>query len=284
MAMADGELRARARARVCVYVFCKLAADAARLEFIAGVLCLSHSPLPPPPYTHSLSPLFTRGLYTDEGSSNVILQNNVVYDTKDAGFHQHYGTDNVIINNIFAFPSSKYCSAKEAGEGQCDNSAIRSSQHMDCGLWEEGGSSGATPDYGCNSSFTFTRNIVLLGTQDVSGNATTHMHLTFVAYRHPEVNGLRNMTWGDNVYWSAPLGVGSTAALRFGTDFPPLNFSAWQTTFHDATSVVADPQFVDAQGKNFALLPGSPALAMGFQPIDLSTIGPRFPLRWKNAQ
>ncbi|MFA6290345.1 MAG: right-handed parallel beta-helix repeat-containing protein [Victivallales bacterium] len=42
------------------------------------------------------------GIYHDEGTSEQIVEYNIVHHTQDAAFFTHYGRDNLLRNNIFA--------------------------------------------------------------------------------------------------------------------------------------------------------------------------------------
>jgi len=155
------------------------------------------------------------GLYTDEGSSYILLENNIVYRCKHNGFHQHYGSYNVIKNNIFAFGR---------------HAQIRRSREEE------------------HTSFVFERNIVYGDIPTVLGSNWTNdnFHLDY------------------NVYWrkgGEPM------------DFAGGTFEAWQKRGHDRHSIVADPLFEDPENGNFTLKPESPALKLGFKPIDTSKIG-----------
>jgi hypothetical protein len=58
-------------------------------------------------------------------------------------------------------------------------------------------------------------------------------------------------------------------------DFGGMGFEDWQKKGQDGESNVADPLFADPEKGDFTLKPESPALKLGFQPIDLSRVGPR---------
>ena len=159
------------------------------------------------------------GIYTDEGSSDILIENNIVYRTKTGGFHQHYGRENVLRNNIFAFSRTD----------QLQRS--RAEPHL---------------------SFTFERNIV-----------------------YWTDGALLGKTWDDdqfamdsNCYWDA-----SGAPVTFAG----LSLQQWRERGHDVHSLVADPLFIAPERGDFQLKPDSPALPLGFQPIDASAAGPRRP-------
>ena len=57
-------------------------------------------------------------IYPDEGSSHMLIENNVCYVTNDSIFNQHYGRENLVRNNIFAFGGASVLSHARADDGQ----------------------------------------------------------------------------------------------------------------------------------------------------------------------
>jgi hypothetical protein len=58
-----------------------------------------------------------------------------------------------------------------------------------------------------------------------------------------------------------------------------MTFEDWRAAGYDLHSLTTDPKLksLDPERFDWALLPESPALALGFQPIDLGDVGPRPP-------
>ena len=59
-----------------------------------------------------------------------------------------------------------------------------------------------------------------------------------------------------------------------------VSLEQWQEAGHDAGSIAADPKFVDAANHDFRLDADSPALELGFQPIDTRSVGLTGPPEW----
>lgn len=95
------------------------------------------------------------GLYNDEGSTGILWENNLVYRTQSGGYHQHYGKENVVRNNILAF----------AKEMQLRHSRVE--DHL---------------------AFTFERNIVLFDEGKLLG------HLD-AGWKGEQVKLARNLYW-----------------------------------------------------------------------------------------
>ena len=170
------------------------------------------------------------GIYPDAGSSELRIENNVVYDTRDGSLHVHnhshpYG--NVVTNNIFAYST--------------DGVLMRNANH--------------DPE-------------------------TNHVHLerNIVYNAGPEMFSGNNwkkdskFTSDKNCFWS-----------EAGTpDFYHQTFAEWQASGRDQNSIIADPGFVDAANRDFRLKPDSPAFALGFKPILMTTVGLQGPEEWRS--
>lgn len=171
--------------------------------------------------------MFMWGIYLDEGTSQIIVSNNLVYNTGWASFFQHYGANNTIINNVFA-RASLY-PPPHPGDPDTDGDV-----HI--GLAEN------------HTSLTFQRNIVFDTFQGGPTHTAFQSDQGAIAF------------FNDNVYYS-PYGT----KLLFGQT--QTSFADWQKTGQDSNSVIADPMFAGdvSQCDFFTVQADSPAAKLGFR-------------------
>lgn len=157
------------------------------------------------------------GIYLDQGSSDILIEDNVVYRIEDPCFHHHGGENDLVRNNVFAYGKN----------GQLQRSI--SEPHL---------------------SLTFEHNIVYWNSGELLHAALADNEFRF----------------DHNLYYRT-----DRQPIRFGK----WTLAEWQARGQDRDSLIADPLFVGPDRGDFSLKPGSPAIRIGFKPIDVSGVGPR---------
>lgn len=165
-------------------------------------------------------------LYTDEGSSFITLENNVCYNTTSNAFHQHYGSMNVVRNNILAFG------------GQAQLFITRYEHHL---------------------SLVLEHNIFL-------SRGTPMMNLDKRHYSTQTVGMSENIFYNYN---------GDVSLISFRGDSELDDLGEMQESGFDNGSIIADPLFRDPLKYDFTMSGDSPAIKLGFVPIDISDVGVR---------
>ncbi|NLV74405.1 MAG: right-handed parallel beta-helix repeat-containing protein [Chloroflexi bacterium] len=174
-------------------------------------------------------------IYPDEGSSHLLIENNIGYNTSSQPFHQHYGMRNLVRNNIWAF----------GREGQVRTSRVEGHQQI-----------------------IFERNIVVTNGQPViiggypgildKKDYWSDLNLFW------DVSGAAPIT--------ADIQTDEKAIPYNHTVY---DMDAWHAMGFDRHSIMADPKLADPANGDFTIAEDSPALEVGFVPFDLADVGPR---------
>jgi hypothetical protein len=189
------------------------------------------------------------GLYNDGVSANIYYESNLVYKTQTAFLHK--GHHHTVRNNIFA-SAAKGCIYVHA-----------------LGDFAWLGFDSYTPET------VFERNIFYMDSGNLfqRANSNDKRALSFYETRDGRNPYIRR----NNLYWDPRMPAA-------GSDiFSPEKLQAFQQDENDHGSVFADPLFVDPAHGNFSLQSNSPALTVGFKPIDVSTVGPQRKCCKKNS-
>ncbi|MGO2470808.1 MAG: right-handed parallel beta-helix repeat-containing protein [Microbacterium gubbeenense] len=177
------------------------------------------------------------GIYLDEGSSHVVIEGNVVHDTSSQCYHQHYGREVIVRDNVWA----------RGRNGQV--SITRPEAH---------------------TSFTFLRNIVVgSGTPAFVGAEGTRDARRF------GVDSDLNLFWDPSPVPGAVRAANAVRPVRddgsVGFEIAEALDDEWAALGRDRHSVTAGPLLTD----DFRVADDSPAHALGIRVPDVSGAGPR---------
>ena len=168
-------------------------------------------------------------IYLDEGSSQILIEKNVCYNTDSEVIQQHYGRENIIRNNILAF--SKL--------GQVSLSRVEN--HL---------------------SFTFERNIVITDGKPIflARNGETLEKHGFYSNLNIffDVSGGKISSGNEHRDEHSKVSISKV-----------FYFDDMKAMGYDTHSIIGDPGFDDIEKCDFTLSDDSPAYSLGFNSIDL---------------
>lgn len=168
------------------------------------------------------------GVYPDEGSCYLTIENNIAYDCKSGGFNQNYGSMNVVKNNIFVYG--------DMATARC----LRPENHLG----------------------------VILDTNILISNDAP----VYAICKPSETRAPHFISSSNNIIWD--ISGKEPVILELGEE--KYSLKEMQELFGlEIDSICADPKIQNFEGRNFNLLPDSPAYSKGFKNIDISMVGVR---------
>lgn len=186
------------------------------------------------------------GIYLDEGSSHVVIEQNVVYDVSSQTYHQHYGREVIIRDNVWAFGRN----------GQV--SITRPENHI---------------------SFTFHRNIVVGDGMPAFIGYPDHRDI-----RNFGIDSDLNLFWDGAAIPGAARAANASRETQpdgsVGFEIVETLDEEWTRLGRDLHSVTADPLFVDIDARDFRVRAGSPTDRLGIRVPDVTDAGPRA-IEWR---
>lgn len=209
------------------------------------------------------------GIYTLGEAPGTVLGNNVIHDIDGDGHSGMHGLYNDNSTSLMVLENNLVYNVRDGGY-----------------------------QIGSGKGNILRNNVFVARSEGVS----THGQLLFCMYypteQHLAATFEKNIIYGSGgKLFSVPATFGERLQFRNNLywepsgkplDFVGKSFDAWQKLGYDANSVVVDPKFVDPAKHDFRLQPNSPALALGFVPIDYSQAGvygnPAWIRRARNVQ
>ena len=174
------------------------------------------------------------GIYTDEGSSHVVVENNICTDCSSEAYHQHFGRENTLRYNIFAFGNDAVL-------------AIARGQEF----------AGVFPGLNFSNALSSYNNVFVTNGKPFirSGNEKHLQRPTFLAENSIFFNTEGNFP---------PIAVSGEWKC---------DLDEWQKRGFDRGAIIADPGFNDLTIRDFSFGKDSLLGRLGFPMLDMKEVG-----------